>query len=239
MEAGVNPFPYFIIDDYLPYHQANAIYDSLRNMRVTDKWYQYNNPLEKKFANDKWESFPRSVRDFFERSFRYSFVNELELITETKGLICDHKLRGAGIHWIEKGGKLDIHKDFTMHPDLKLIRKFNVILYLNHDWEPNYGGELELWSRDMSVCVKSIEPKFNRLVIFATDSAPHGHTNPWESDTPRMSLALYYYQSPTIDDLTKEHLSTQFLKKPDDKEDPEVEKLRALRNRGRISSNVT
>ena len=52
----------------------------------------------------------------------------------------------------------------------------NVLVYLNRDWKEEYGGALELWSKDKSRCVRQILPVFNRTVIFTiTDWAFHGH----------------------------------------------------------------
>ena len=36
------------------------------------------------------------------------------------------------------------------HDRLDLDRRLNVIVYLNEGWDPDWGGALELWSRDMS-----------------------------------------------------------------------------------------
>jgi hypothetical protein len=75
-------------------------------------------------------------------------------------------------------------------------RRLNVILYLNKDWNSNWGGALELWDDSLSECVKSIDPVGNRLVIFEThDRTFHGHPSPLSCppDESRKSLILYYY----------------------------------------------
>ena len=48
-----------------------------------------------------------------------------------------------------RGGKLNIHKDYSIHPrvDPPKQRKLNLIVYLTEDWNPEWGGALELWSR--------------------------------------------------------------------------------------------
>ena len=72
----------------------------------------------------------------------------------------------------------------------------NMLIYLNKDWKNTYGGNLEIWDRNASKCVRVIEPIFNRRVIFSADSTSyHGHPNPLTTpaDTTRKSIALYYH----------------------------------------------
>ena len=78
-----------------------------------------------------------------------------------------------------------------------MYQPFNLLLYLNKDWNPQWGGNLELWDPDVVYCGKSISPKFNRCVLFLTnDKSCHGH--PTKLDCPigesRKSIALYYFR---------------------------------------------
>ena len=124
------------------------------------------------------------------------FVNFLEEVTQIKGLVPDPHYFGGGIHQIEAGGYLKIHADFNVHQRLRLDRRLNALLYLNRDWRDEWGGQLELWNKDMTLAVRKISPQFNRLVVFATtDSSFHGHPDPLlcPPGVTRRSLALYYY----------------------------------------------
>ncbi|MFB3077112.1 MAG: hypothetical protein ACE1Y4_03815, partial [Lysobacterales bacterium] len=56
--------------------------------------------------------------------------------------------------------------------------------------------DLELWSTDMSRCVRKIRPLAGRCVIFNTSADSfHGHPRPLAcpSGVTRKSIALYYY----------------------------------------------
>ncbi len=55
-----------------------------------------------------------------------------------------------------------MHADFNWHQKLLLDRRINLLLYLNKDWEEDYGGHLELWNRDMKVLGDRILPVFDR-----------------------------------------------------------------------------
>ena len=68
----------------------------------------------------------------------------------------------------------------------------NCLLYLNHDWKLEYGGELILGKPDEEQEI--IVPVFNRLVIFTTsETSWHGHPNPVAAGHIRRSVAMYYY----------------------------------------------
>lgn len=82
-----------------------------------------------------------------------------------------------------------------MHPQMPLNRVLNLIVYLNHDWDPAWGGNLELWERDSGPVV-DIEPLFNRALLFVTTAdALHGHPTRLECppDRSRMSMSVYYW----------------------------------------------
>ena len=124
------------------------------------------------------------------------FVSWLEDLTGIAGLQPDHSLAGGGIHQIRRGGFLKVHTDFNWHAGLQLHRRVNVLLYLNEDWQAEWGGALELWKPDMSACGALILPLLNRLVIFSTtDESYHGHPDPLAcpEGVSRNSIALYYY----------------------------------------------
>lgn len=125
-----------------------------------------------------------------------TFLQELSGIRET--LIPDPSFAGGGFHQIERNGFLKIHADFNKHPKTKLDRRVNVLVYLNKDWQEEWGGHLELWNRDMTQCEVKIPPLFNTLAMFTTtDFSYHGHPDPLlcPADRSRKSLALYYYSN--------------------------------------------
>jgi Rps23 Pro-64 3,4-dihydroxylase Tpa1-like proline 4-hydroxylase len=72
----------------------------------------------------------------------------------------------------------------------------NIIIYLNPDWQDEWGGDLELWDREMTHCVKKVSPKAGRAVLFCTNTyTPHGHPHPLQcpDDQARKSISTFYY----------------------------------------------
>jgi hypothetical protein len=104
----------------------------------------------------------------------------------------------AGVKALCPGGYTTVHRDFPKHPLTGLFHRVNAILYLNHDWQPSYGGALELWDREMRRCEKTVLPVAGRLLIFETTSETlHGIPMPitCPPDRVRFSLAAYYYSA--------------------------------------------
>ena len=120
----------------------------------------------------------------------------MSILTGIEKLLPDPYLYGGGMHQILNGGKLAVHIDFNDHKKLNFYRRINVLLYLNKGWRKNYNGQLEFWDENLSQCVKSVAPDFNRLVIFNTEKHFfHGHPKLLcvPEKVTRKSLALYYY----------------------------------------------
>lgn len=99
------------------------------------------------------------------------------------------------------------------------MRRINVLIYLNKDWDEAYGGNLEIWHRDMSAKARSVPPLFNRCVIFNTDADSfHGHPDPLTTPegVTRRSIALYYYTaSKRVFEEAPAH-TTMYAARPDD-----------------------
>lgn len=94
---------------------------------------------------------------------------------------------GGGMHQSGPGAHLNVHVDFDRHPDTGWRRKINLLLYLNHGWQPEWGGCLELGGL-------TITPEFGRMVIFETsDRSWHGHPVPVAEGHVRRSIAVYFY----------------------------------------------
>lgn len=234
--SAASPFPHDVIDGLLDDEALRSLASNFPDVQDLS-WWQYDNQLEKKFAFNDLAQLHQDFRDFFAEANSPEVVAQLAKLAGLPDLVPDHGLRGGGLHQIIRGGKLDVHEDFNINVDMKAKRKLNMIVYLNEDWDESYGGHLQLWNNDMTVCEKSVLPTFNRVVIFRTDmDSNHGHPDPLTCppDRARRSLATYYYV-PMNDEELADVRSTSYKKRPTDPEDPSLDELRKLRVRGRIS----
>jgi Rps23 Pro-64 3,4-dihydroxylase Tpa1-like proline 4-hydroxylase len=174
---------------------------------------------EAKLSLDRLEDLPPSIRLFVEALNSSIFLRFLERLTGIDGLIPDPYLAGGGLHMTPRGGRLGVHADFNIHKKLGLDRRLNLLLYLNRNWRPEWGGELELWDKDVKTKVKGYLPLVNRVVVFSTtDTAFHGHPDPLNCPKGeyRRSIALYYYSNGRpVEEQSKAH-TTIFKARPDD-----------------------
>lgn len=227
------PFPHIVIDNFL--HRDTALELAKEFPKPTERtWWKYDNVFEKKLAFDNLGLMPSKIKQLLTEFNSAEFIKHLEKLTNIQGLYPDPAYRGGGMHMTLPGGKLDIHADFNIHPELKLERRLNVIYYLNPVWELGWSGNLELWNRDMTHPVKTIIPSLNKFVCFnVTDDSNHGHPDPLTCPEgySRQSLAVYYYTKP--EKKLVPH-STIYKKRPQDSEEFEIERLRIERSKGRI-----
>lgn len=229
-----SPFDHIVIDNFLEENLAKKILEEFPTPDP-DYWWNYNNPLEKKLAFNNLNKLEKNIFNLFNQINSNEFADWLSKLSGLNKVHTDPYLLGAGLHAIGRGGKLDIHEDFNIHKELKMVRKLNLILYLNKDWQDDWGGHLELWNKDMTVMEKKITPIFNRAVIFRTDmSSNHGHPHPLQcpENVWRKSIATYYY---TEDDIKNMEYRSTFYKKLPGLDDG-LDSLRELRKKGRLSN---
>tara|TARA_B110000438_G_C15800454_1_gene644913 strand:+ start:887 stop:1735 length:849 start_codon:yes stop_codon:yes gene_type:complete len=208
------PFPSIILDDFFNEDSLKEVLEEFPNLESLKNSSKYINKNEIKFANNNFDVFPKSIKNFISFLNSEVFINFIQNITSIKEpLKSDTDLSGGGLHEIKKGGVLKIHTDFNRHPSLDLDRRVNVLIYLNKEWKDQYGGHLELWDKEMKECKKKILPIFNRMVIFSTnDFSNHGHPNPVTCpiDSSRKSIALYYFsKGRPLEELNKDHLKNK------------------------------
>jgi len=191
---NAEPFPHIVIDDFLDPDVLRSVlagFPSSENKEYFDRGQE-----RLKFQYRPGDVASGLVRNLFAELNNRAFLGFLEALTGIEGLIPDPHFEGGGLHETKRGGHLGVHADFNVHERLGLERRLNLLIYLNEDWEDEYGGSLELWNKDMSECAVKVKPIFARAVIFNTalDSF-HGHPDPLSCppDRSRRSIATYYY----------------------------------------------
>lgn len=198
--ASARPFPYIVLDDFINADIAKEACNRFPPPH-SGEWIQYKHINEKKLGKRDRATIPDVHLAIIDELNSRRFVEWLSELTGIKYLIADPSLEGGGLHQTERGGFLNIHADFTAHQHQKhWARRVNVLLYLNENWTDDYGGHLELWSKDMSRCEQKILPIFNRCVIFNTDiDSYHGHPHPLTAPEgkTRKSIALYFFTEET------------------------------------------
>ena len=201
IQSGNNPFDYWILDNFLDIEDAKQLskefidYDS-----PAEDIVHYQGWIAEKKTCNKWDRFPPLTYKVFTNLLASNFISKLSDITGVNPLYPDIGLHGGGWHMHGKGGRLSVHLDYSIHPKLNLQRKLNLILYLEEDYDPAWGGSLQFWSHDEKTKkpkdkIREVEPIFNRAVLFdTTQNSWHGFPEPIHppADKMRKSFAVYY-----------------------------------------------
>jgi len=197
------PFPHIVFDQFI----NDALAERLLNVFPVLKERPGQTPEAAKTddgqspqPNKLWLSNQLGVNALFRQLYwelnSAPFLAFLEQVTGIQHLIPDPHLVGGGVHQTKRDGLSMIHADFNKHPQYKLDRRLNLLIYLNKEWEEYWGGDLELWATAMSHCEKRVSPLLGRSVIFSTTrDSFHGHPHPLTcpEEQSRKSIAMYYY----------------------------------------------
>ena len=228
--SNAEPFRHVIIDNFFDSEIAQKLAADFPNVN-TEKGVFYNNALEVKKAIGDWNQFPKTTYSVFQYMCSEDFLEKVRKITGIQNLVSDYGLHGGGFHMHPRGGKLNMHKDYSIHPKLGLERRLNIIIYMTPDWEESWGGGLQLWTHDESKNLpgqlsKQVHNRFNRAILFdTTQNSWHGlpHEIQCPENKSRNSLAIYYLSEPQSGAET--HTKAYFAPTPEQENDPEIQEL--------------
>ncbi len=190
------PFKYVIIDNLLDEGFAKRLsmqFPSIDRMKT-----KYNGINERKAEHSGKEFLTPPFNKLKEILFSKEFLYFIEQVSTIKNLIVLDDRFGYGLHQGGNGSFLDIHIDYNLHPFKKKQRRLNLLIFLNEQWEENWGGMLQFWDSNVTKCITSIEPKFNRCIIFeCNDISFHGYNKiHCQESITRKSFYTYFFSEP-------------------------------------------
>jgi Rps23 Pro-64 3,4-dihydroxylase Tpa1-like proline 4-hydroxylase len=152
------------------------------------------------------------------------FLQRLSKAFELPPLLADEELIGGGLHETGPRGHLDVHVDFNYLEERKLHRRLNILLYLNKDWKPEWGGEVELWDSEVKIRHHAFLPIFNRCLVFVTNEVSYHGTAAVRcpGGVTRKSFAAYYYTREAPPGWDGKLHDTVFKARPDERFKGEV-----------------
>ena len=168
-------FPYTIIDNFFNEKTAKKLEKEFPNYKDKNL-HVYNNYCEVKKTLNIWNLFPPLTYNIFTILNSEKVTQLISKKLKIPNVISDHGLHGGGWGLLSKGGKLNPHLDYSLHPKIYAQRKFNLIVFLSRSWKKNWGGELTFYLKNRNnkkmpgKLFKKILPKFNRAVIFDTSN---------------------------------------------------------------------
>lgn len=192
------PYRHLVIDDFFDPALAKVCLDSFPPLDDASWEHQNDADIEVKYRTTWKNEF--DVPDGIVDAVRIlNGADVLKAIGERIGIpkiVPDPYFTGGGLNVTTRGGLLDVHVDGNYHDATGLNRRLNALVYLNPDWQPEWGGEFGIYDSTGQNCIKKVAPLFNRLVVFDShDFSFHGLPDPvaFPEGVPRRSVILYYY----------------------------------------------
>jgi Rps23 Pro-64 3,4-dihydroxylase Tpa1-like proline 4-hydroxylase len=212
------PFPHFKIDNFLEEELANRILEAFPSyeeaVKVGRQFAAVNE--HKKVQVTNASLFAQPIAQLNQALAAPEFVDLLGYVLDIPNLLADDQLVGGGIHQTGPRGHLDVHIDFNYIEERQLHRRLNILIYFNQDWKEEWGGNIELWDKEVKVCHHSFAPIFNRCIVFATSEISYHGVSAVKCppDEARKSFAAYYYTKEAPIGWTGESHTTIFKARP-------------------------
>jgi hypothetical protein len=175
-----------------------------------------------KAVNTDLPSIGPAYRELYDYLRSPAFLDAMSRMLGIPDLLFDPGMYGGGTHENLDGQELDPHIDFNYDPVRRLHRRLNLLVYLNKEWDPAWGGGIELhsdprdWANDQ---IKTFDCTFNRGVIFETNEHSwHGFPRIQLPEGKRhlsrkcISIYLYTRQRPK-DEIAPPH-GTFYVQRP-------------------------
>jgi len=208
------------IDNLLPEdvaRQFSAAFPELERMRLLDSF------REKKYTSKSLGEFDPLIADI---TFAFQDKRVIDIIAEITGIedaVGDPHLYAGGISAMAKGHFLNPHLDNSHDGDHKNYRVLNLLYYVSPDWNPEFGGNLELWNENVTKPVE-IPSLFNRLVLMSTNDKSWHSVNEVKADGIRYCISNYYFSPHSPNGYETNHV-TYFMGRPEQKVRRMVTKL--------------
>ena len=219
--VNARPFPHVVIDYFFEAGHAEQLLAEFPPFDPANALNEFGEVGRKATVTDI-----RKISPFYAQVYRFiasqDYRDFISQVTGIPDLLFDESLFGGGAQENLEGQDLDPHVDFNYLEDRMLHRRLNVLLYLNKEWEKNWGGCIELHSnprRPAENQIKVVEPLFNRCVIFETSERSwHGFErirlpeNKKHHSRKMLSLYLYTRDRPA-EQIAPPH-STFYIQRP-------------------------
>jgi len=211
--SSAAPFPHLVLDEFLEPDLLRRLYDEFPSFDEQRAANELGH-IRGKAVQEQISAISAAYRELHQVIQTPEFLQAISEITGIDDLLFDPEYFGGGTHENLTGQELHYHVDFNYHPIRKWHRRLNLIIFLNHGWRREWGGNLQLhrdaW-RDTGTPDVEVLPEYGRAIIFETSERSwHGFeqitAGPTGETLSRRSIALYFYsESRPHREITAEH----------------------------------
>ena len=218
---GEQPFRHVVIDEFFEYSFAERLLNEFPSFDPSLATAE-NKETGGKAVNTRIASISSAYQDLYGLISSNPFLEFVSSLSGVPDLILEPAMYGGGTHENLHGQELDPHVDFNFDQTEKLHRQLNLIVYLNKEWRPEWGGGLEIHSnprRPEENRIRTFDPIFNRAVLFETNEYSwHGFP---KIDLPedkrhlsRKSISIYLYTKDRASEEIAPRHATFYVQRP-------------------------
>lgn len=201
---------HFVLDDAFPLDVAHAIHTAFPHPGVMTL---KKSPREHKYITAQMDQYDPLLEEAIYAFQDSRVVQAVSELTGIEKLLPDELLYAGGISMMGNKHFLNPHIDNSHDKDRKNWRVFNLLYYVSPDWQPQWGGSLELWPHGVSGDSITLHNRFNRLAVMATHRGSWHSVSPIVHDRYRCCVSNYYFSPHPLRNTDRFHV-TRFRGRP-------------------------
>lgn len=219
--TSATPFKHLCIDNFLQPELAEALLKEFPKFDEQKAMNEFGHVGGKAVQTDI-KTIGQTYRALYEYISSTSFLKMISEMLDIPDLLHDPQMYGGGTHENLHGQELDPHVDFNYNQERNLHRRANLLIYLNKEWLPEWGGAIELHSNPRNPKENEIiefNCLFNRCVVFETNEISwHGFRRinlpPDKRHLSRKCISIYLYSKDRPEkEIVPEH-ATFYVQRP-------------------------
>ena len=231
------PYEHLVINNFFDEGYAEELVKNTPD--PDDTWFKYDNPFEGKYLFNNFKEGD-AVKKAIDYLYEPDFIKLMSKLTGVNNLESDPSLNAGGLHAYPRNGISGIHLDYTIHPTLNKERRVSIIVYLSKGWKPEWGGQLNIWDRQLTKKTTIEHDLWNTAIIFKTNGPTyHGVAEPLKcpEGTYRKSIGIYYLTEPTAESLVNPRYHAVYFPTPGAEVSDKLKKLYEIRKERRITED--
>ncbi|GJD16232.1 hypothetical protein RIVM261_011880 [Rivularia sp. IAM M-261] len=193
------------LDDLLDEANVKSIYAAFpkkQDMLQLNDWREY------KYVGIQVDKYSPLISEIIYAFQHPKVVKVISEITGIESLFPDEYLYAGGISLMDNGCFLNPHLDNSHDKDRDKYRVLNLLYYVTPNWRPEYGGNLELWDEGLKRQCRTIDYKFNRLVIMLTNQTSLHSVSEVNYQGQRCCVSNYYFSNLPVDTESYFHVTS-------------------------------